>query len=339
MKSKEIVIRSVEFRYPERIPLMLESCGYSDVINTFICPDEEWSSELPEWSFENKPGRYIDEWGCVWTVLKENDMGQVTGHPLADIKKITNYKFPDPYVKGRFKEVFEIKNYDKYRLFWIQLTLFERLYMLHGFSETLIDIMHKTKEIEYLLDSILGFNLEILGRINTEKIPVDGIGITDDWGTQTSLFISPKIWRNVFKKRYKRLIDFAHKYGLHVWMHSDGKINDIMDDLVDIGLDAINLNSPELLGIEEIGEKYRGKISFFSSIDTQKTLISGSKNEIRDEIEKVINSWASRKGGFIIYLDDGNYSTLGVSAERKKTVADILKEYTDYLSSNCPAEC
>ena len=162
MKSREIVIRSLEFKYPERIPLMLESCGHTDVLQLFICPDKEWSPNLPKWGFANNPGEYIDEWGCIWTVLKESDMGQVTAHPLVDLKKIKSYKVPNPNAEGRFKEVFEAKQNDKYKLFWMQLTLFERLYMLHGFSNTLIDIKIKTKEIEELVDIILNFNLKII---------------------------------------------------------------------------------------------------------------------------------------------------------------------------------
>jgi len=334
VESKEIVIRSLEFKYPERIPLMLESCGYTDILNLFICPDKDWRPNLPEWSFENNPGKYIDEWGCIWTVTKENDMGQVTGHPLVDLEKVKNYKFPNPNAEGRFKEVFKVKqNNSKYKLFWIQLTLFERLYMLHGFSDTLIDIKIKTKDIEELLDIILNFNLEVIERINKERIPVDGIGITDDWGTGESLFISPELWRKVFKKRYRKLINLSHKYGLHVWMHSDGRINEIMNDLIEIGVDAINLNSPELLGIEEVGKRWKGKINFFSSIDTQKTLVFGSEKEIREEFEKVAYNWASKKGGLIIYLDDGNYNTLEIDAERKKMICGILREYKNYYQS------
>lgn len=333
MESKGIVIRSLEFRYPERIPLMLESCGYTDILNLFICPDKDWSPDLPKWDFENKPGKYIDEWGCIWTVIKENDMGQVTSHPLANLEKIRSYRFPNPNAEGRFKEVFKVKQINKYKLFWMQLTLFERLYMLHGFSNTLVDIKIKTKEMEELLDVILNFNLEVIERINKEKVHVDGIGITDDWGTEESLLISPQLWREVFKKRYKKLIDLSHKYGLHLWMHSDGRINEIMDDLVEIGVDAINLNSPELLGIEEVGKRWKGKINFFSSIDTQRTLVFGSEREVREEFEKVANNWASKKGGLIIYLDDGNYNTLGINPERKKMICGILREYTNYYQS------
>lgn len=332
MKSREIVVRSLEFKYPERIPLMLQSCGYTDILNLFISPDKNWHPDLPKWDFKNNPGEYIDDWGCIWTVARKDDMGQVTGHPLTDLEKIKNHSFPDPEAQGIFREVFKVRQNDKYRLFWMQLTLFERLYMLHGFNDTLIDIKVKTKEIEELLDIILNFNLNVINRIDEEKIPVDGIGITDDWGTNESLFISPELWRKIFKKRYKSLIDASHKYGLHIWMHSDGKINEIMEDLVEIGVDAINLNSPDLLGIEEVGKRWRGKINFFSSIDTQKTLISGTEKEIREEFERVADSWASKRGGLIIYLDDDNYSALRVDIDRKEMICGILKDYIDYYN-------
>ena len=103
-----------------------------------------------------------------------------------------------------------------------------------------------------------------------------------------------------------------------------------MIDLIEIGLDAINLMSPELLGIEEIGRKYRHKITFFSSIDHQTSLISGSEEKIRKELEKVIKNWGSPRGGLVLYLCDGNGKALGVEAERQKWIIDIIRDYTDY---------
>ena len=69
---------------------------------------------------------------------------------------------------------------------------------------------------------------------------VDAIHIADDWGTQQSLLISPDMWREYFKPCYREYCEMAHRHGKLVLMHSDGYILDILDDLVEIGVDAVN---------------------------------------------------------------------------------------------------
>lgn len=334
MNSKENVTRAIEFRTPNRIPLIFPSCGFTDVINLQLGWDKNWNPGMPKFDFINsrEPGNFIDEWGCIWTVTGVGDMGQVTGHPLEDFSKIDGYKFPDPYAPGRFEEIKNNTNDSKYILFWIPLTLFERLYMLHGFDKTLMGFYLDPKNIEKLLNIVLNFNLKIIKQIGDNKLNVDGIGITDDWGTKQSTFISLELWRKLFKEKYKKIINLSHKYDFHVWMHSDGKINNFIPEFIDIGLDAINMPSTKLVGIREIGKKFNGKICFFNGVDNQTTLLSGSKNEIENEAKLIIESWGSKRGGIIIYFDDDNWEAMGISEERKYMVFNIFKRLSTYYS-------
>jgi uroporphyrinogen decarboxylase len=332
MNSKEIVKRALQFKYPQRIPLYFESPQfkkYTDVIDSYNLGRYQGETSLPMWGIENKLGESIDEWGCVWKAIRENDLGYVVNSPLQDLKNIKGYKFPDPNSDERFEGIFSVRDPDKYMLFVLIGTLFERLYWIHGMEETLMDISINTKEINKLIDIILEYQLAIIGNLYSKGIPIDGIELGDDWGSQESLFVSPHLWRKTFKNRYRKIIDFCHKCNYDVWFHCDGKINEIMDDFVEIGVDAINLYSPDLLGIEEIGKKYKEKITFFSSIDHQYTLGNGGEGEIRSDIERVVKSWGSEKGGLILYFADLNAAGMGISNERQKMIVDIISQYTD----------
>lgn len=335
MNGKEIVIRSLEFKTPERIPLIFPRSGFSDVVNLQLQWDKNWKPELPIFKFVNskKPGKFIDEWGSIWETAGMNNMGLVVGHPLEDLEKIGEYKFPDPYSPGRFIEIENNKNFEKYILFWMPLTLFERLYMLHGFEKTLIDLYLDQKKIEKLLNIILDFNLKIIDRIGKEKLDIDGIGITDDWGTNDNLFISIDLWRKIFKEKYKKLFDLIHRYKLKVWMHSDGRINELLPEFIDIGLDVINLNSPKLLGIQEIGKKFKGKLNFFNGVDNQSTLISGSDKDIESEARLIFDFWGSKDGGIIVYFDPDNWEAMGIDKERENMVFNIYKKLMYYYIS------
>ena len=139
------------------------------------------------------------------------------------------------------------------------------------------------------------------------------------------MFIKPQLWDEFFKPRYRRIFDAAHEAGWHVWMHSCGKINAIIDGLIEIGLDVINLQQPRALDIEEIGQRFRGHICFESLCDIQHTLPLKGAEEIRDEARLLLKSWATPDGGFIL-SDYGDGEAIGVPLEKKQVMLQAFLE-------------
>jgi hypothetical protein len=113
------------------------------------------------------------------------------------------------------------------------------------------------------------------------------------------MFISPKLWREIFKPRYKRQIDIAHECGLDVYFHCCGYIYDIMPDFIEIGLDVLNPGQPNINGIKRMGENFSGKMCFACPVSYQTTGISGSKEDIYREIEDYAECLGNRGGGLI----------------------------------------
>ena len=114
---------------------------------------------------------------------------------------------------------------------------------------------------------------------------VDAIHIADDWGTQQSLLISPDMWREYFKPCYREYCEMAHRHGKLVLMHSDGYILDILDDLVEIGVDAVN--SPlQCMKLADL-ERFRGNIAFWREIDRQYLLPFGTSEENRVAVQSI----------------------------------------------------
>ena len=106
-------------------------------------------------------------------------------------------------------------------------------------------------------------------------------------------------------------------------MHSCGRINDIIGDLIDIGLDAINLQQPRALGIEQIGREFRGRICFASLCDIQHTLPFKGKEYIQEEAKLLLDHWATPDGGFI--LDDyGDGEALAVDIQKKRIMLEAF---------------
>jgi hypothetical protein len=115
------------------------------------------------------------------------------------------------------------------------------------------------------------------------------------------------------------MFDAAHARGWHIWMHSCGKVNDIIGSLIETGLEVINLQQPRALGIEAIGEAFRGRICFESLCDIQHTLPFKTPEEIQEEANLLLEQWATPAGGFIL-SDYGDGRAIGVDPEVKRTM-------------------
>ncbi len=319
MSSYEVMRRAIEFKTPDRLPLHLAALGIDDVHHV------GWNQiGTGDHSYRETK----DEWGCTWVRSEVDNMGQVKGHPLADWHALDAYPWPDPD-NPAFYEGMEARfrgSDGKYVMTSIFMLLFERMHALHGFENTLTDLMLERARIERLADRIVAFDLRIMENI-ASRFPglIHGFSFTDDWGTQQNVFVSPKLWDEFFKPRYKRIFDAAHAHGWHVWMHSCGKINAIIESLIDIGLDIIEPQQPRALGIEEIGRRFRGRICFASLCDIQHTLPFKDAEAIREEAQLLLDQWATPEGGFIL-IDYGAGHAIGVDIEKKRVMLDAFLE-------------
>ena len=127
----------------------------------------------------------------------------------------------------------------------------------------------------------------------------DGIFWCDDWGLQDRLMISPDSWRRIWKPRYARVYRAAHDAGLLTFLHSCGNITEILDDLIDTGLNVIQMDQQENMGIERLGKEFGGRITFWCPVDIQNTMAHGSLNDIRAHCRRLVTELGRSEGGFI----------------------------------------
>lgn len=319
MNSRELVTRAIKFQTPERLPVIFPQYGLSDVAGV------GWN-QIGTGSRDQR--ETLDEWGCTWARTDIDNMGQVKGHPLESWSALDHYRWPDPddpaFYAGMDKQ-FEGKQ-DKYITTGIFMLLFERMHALHGFEHVLEDLYLEREKIEMLADRIVEFDLHIIQNI-ASRFPgqIQGLTYTDDWGTQLDTFISPRLWAEFFKPRYAKIAAAAHAAGWHVWMHSCGKINRFIPGLIEAGIDVLNLEQPRVLGIEEVGRQFAGKVCFSSGCDIQQTLPYKGETEIRAEAALLLNCWGTPQGGFIL-ADDENDHDLGTPPEKKQMA---LKAFLD----------
>jgi uroporphyrinogen decarboxylase len=317
---REVVTRAIEFRRPDRLPLLFEALGMNDTYSVggnFTGTGDRALKET------------LDDWGCTWRRSEMANMGQVKGHPLADESAFASYRWPD-FDDPKFYDGIERKldgAGDKYVVTGIFMLLFERMHTLRGFENLLTDLYLERERTEKLADRIVESQLAIISNIGRRVgRRIQGLSFTDDWGTEQALFVSPGLWRDFFKPRYKRLFDAMHEQGWHVWMHSCGKVNEIVGDLAEVGANVVNLQQPRALGIEEMGRRYAGKICFSSLCDIQATLPFKGREEIRAEAKLLLDRWATPDGGFIL-ADYGDGQAIGVPDEKKRIMLDAFLEF------------
>jgi hypothetical protein len=269
-------------------------------------------------------GIYIDEWGCVFNNRQRGVIGEVK-EPL--VKTWEDLSKVKPPIGGLSVDIEQTNAYcQNTDLFVVAPTgarPFERLQFLRGTEELFIDFALKPVELHSLIDHVHQFFLKELEV--WAKTDVDALFFQDDWGSQNNLLISPQTWREIFKPLYKEYIDLAHQHGKYAFMHSDGNIEKIYPDLIELGLDAVN-SQLFCMDIEDLGQKYGGKITFWGEIDRQHTLPFGSLNEVEQAVNRV-NEHLYHNGGVIAQCSFG----VGV---KPANVEQVFKTWEDLHGTN-----
>jgi hypothetical protein len=230
-------------------------------------------------------GVYVDEWGCAFENLQRGVIGEVK-HPLvARWEDLENVRPPaaalsiDPDQIDAF-----CRSTDRFVLGGCCPRPFERAQFLRGSENLFFDLAEQPGELFTLLDRIHRFYLAEMEL--WAKTGVDGLMFMDDWGAQRSLLISPRQWRKIFKPLYRDYIDLAHRYGKFIFMHSDGYTIDIIPDLIELGLDAINTQI-FTMDIEDLGRRFGGQITFWGEVDRQHLLSFATTADIDQAVRRV----------------------------------------------------
>ena len=132
---------------------------------------------------------------------------------------------------------------------------------------------------------------------------VQVVVITDDQGTQKSLMISPKMFREYIKPNLKRVIDVIKaKSDAKILMHCDGAILPIIGDLIEIGVNILNPIQTNVKGFDDtkaLKEQFGDQITFHGAIDVQHFLPNASPEEVRSEVKKRVAD-LGESGGYIL---------------------------------------
>lgn len=242
--------------------------------------------------------RWIDEWQTGW---EDDGHGAKTeSYPLeGGYEALADYVFPDPHLPGRFDAADERlkQRGDRYVQSAVWFTLFERLWMLRGFENMLVDPYTDENNFCKLRDRIVEYNLAIIDQWIHRG--VDAVFFSDDWGCQRGLLMNPDDWRRFYKPVYRRMFERVRSGGAHVWMHLCGNIIAILPDLTDIGLSVLNPVQPQAMDVQQLSREFGGKVCFNGGVDVQGTLVRGTPEDVKREVHELVALFGKFNGGYI----------------------------------------
>jgi uroporphyrinogen decarboxylase len=147
-----------------------------------------------------------------------------------------------------------------------------------------------------LIERLTEYNLQQIKRWT--EIGCDIIGFADDWGMDKQMLVRPELWREFYKPVYRRMCDLIHESGAKTWMHSDGAIDPIIPDLVEIGLDILEPVQAECMDIHALAEKYRGQLVIWGGFDSR-FVAKGEYATVRRHVEETIDVFDGFHGGLV----------------------------------------
>jgi uroporphyrinogen decarboxylase len=241
--------------------------------------------------------RVQDIFGVVWDRSLDKDIGIVEGCVLPE-PTLQGYIFPDPLDPRLFNTIPDrLAVYpDRYRVFQIGFSLYERAWTLRGMENLMMDFYDNPDFVTELLNTIADYNIAQVRE--AVKYDIDAVYFGDDWGQQRGLQMGPRIWRKMIYPVLKRMYGEVRAAGKKVFIHSCGDVDELFDDLIEIGVNCFNPFQPEVMDIYSLLPRYRGRLTFHGGLSTQRILPYGTVEDVRCETRRLLDLGA--EGSYIL---------------------------------------
>jgi uroporphyrinogen decarboxylase len=232
----------------------------------------------------------------VWDRSVDKDIGIVEKYVLPE-PTLAGYEFPDPLDRRFFENIPEqLSEYgDCFRVFKIGFSLYERAWAMRGMENLMMDFLDHPAFVHELLQRIADYNITQI--TEALKYDIDAVYFGDDWGQQRGLQMGPRLWAEFIRPELKRMYSVVREAGKYVTIHSCGKVDELFDDLIEIGLNCFNPFQPEVMDVFDIMKRYKGRLAFHGGLSTQQTLPYGSVEDVKRATARLLK--AGKDGGYI----------------------------------------
>lgn len=240
--------------------------------------------------------RVQDVFGVVWNRSIDKDIGIVEGCRLP-APTLRGFEWPDPLDPRFFADIpARLAAYgDRFRVFQIGFSLFERAWTLRGIENLMMDFIEHPGFVTELFEHIADYNIAQIRR--ALEFDTDAVYFGDDWGQQRGLLMGARHWRRFLLPVLTRMYGSVRQAGKFVMIHSCGDVDELFEDLILAGVNCFNPFQPEVMDVYRLLPQYRGRLAFHGGLSTQRTLPCGSPDDVRAETRRLLE--LGRDGGYI----------------------------------------
>ncbi len=253
---------------------------------------------------------FVDEWGVIWKKVGDGPY-LAEGGPFynrtPDIKELEEFDWPDPDNPGYFRGLEERaaafrRNTDCALILNLRQGIVHQGMFLRGFADWLKDLYKHREFMVRLTEIVTDFWVRLLeNALDAVGDNADLFYVGDDLATQAAPLFSPDAYRELIKPHHRRIFETAKSRGLKIVYHSCGSVSPLIDDLIDIGVDAVNPVQVNANNMDPalLKERFGNRVSFWGGIDTQKILPFGTPEEVRAETRRIIGI-LGKGGGYVL---------------------------------------
>ena len=280
----------------EAVPGLLAHFGASDMPQLKqALGDDIWPVEVP---YQHPPANHI---ACAFDFAKGGDTDyekrSLTApgffEDICEASQVDSFPWPDPTEHMNSADCREAvaaapPGYAALGVMWS--AHFQDACSAFGMEVALMRMLESPALFQAVIDRITGFYLEA-NRIFYEACGdrLHAVLIGNDFGSQTGLMLRPELLRRFVFPGTRRLIDQAHEYGYRVIHHSCGAVRDVVEDLIDLGADAIHPIQALATGMDAASMRrdFGDRVAFCGGVDAQNLLVNGTPDQLRGEVGRL----------------------------------------------------
>ena len=354
MTSRERFLTALKRKQPDRVPIFdflfsqkiyKEVLGYSpDAYNAKDAIDLSLSLGydgvwIPFGSFETVSGEVnlrtntsASPWGTIFKYTGASwPIGAPVDYPIKSYEDFKNYE--PPRISSVGVHIIHEQVKDALKIAKGRLAVlggvegpFTPAWMLTGLELFSVFLYENPEVIVSLVKMATEYNL-VSGKAQIEG-GVDGIFISDDWGFDTGLFISPAHFKEYVLPFYKKLVQTFRKMGASVLMHNDGNLNQIIEELVNTGIDAYHpVEKKAMMDLGRMKKAYGKRLCLIGNVNSSTTLPYGNEEDIEKEVKDCLRI-AAPKGGYICASDHSLHDDIPLKNILK--MIETVKKYGRY---------
>ncbi len=310
--SKQEVIKAVERRQPKRIPLVLAKWWGSGL-------QEQYGQRLS--AFDRYPDDVVmltinpldvEKMNLSWLNEQQAQAGRAldAGGVIPDWKYLDEFieKMPSPDEPGLFDDLHAAAEKahaeDRYVMFGFWRLFFERPWGLRGMANLMIDYYENPQHVHRLNNALCDHYVALIRRAASE-LKTDAFFSSDDLGNQRQLMMKPDHFREFLKPYYRRVGQACRQADMHFWLHSCGNNTEILDDLIDVGLNVFHPVQKHTMDERAVAEQFGDRICFLAGFDVQHVLQEATPEEVRAEVRFLIDTFDRHDGGMCIAAGNG----------------------------------